>query len=301
MTHAKKSNAVKLSRSDLIFNIINYIILSLTLLIVIYPIWFIVIASVSNPAMVTLGKVTFLPKGFTLEGYEKALEYRDIWIGFRNSIIYTILSTLIGTAITITAGYVISRKDLVGRKAFLFFFMLTMFFSGGLIPTYIVVDKLGLVNTIWSVFLPSCVSVYNMMIARTFFRTTIPDELLEAAQIDGCSNIRFFFTIVIPLSKAVIAVIILYYAVAEWNSFFNALIYLKKRELYPLQIHLRNILLLNSVDASMLSDASSAERQNVADMMKYVLIIVSCIPMFILYPFIQKYFVKGVMIGSVKG
>lgn len=297
-----KRKGIRLSTADIIFNVINYSVLGIVLLIILYPLWYILIASVSDPNLVTLGKVSILPKGFTLSGYEKVLEYKDVWIGFRNTIFYTITFTLLSTALTVSSGYVISRKDLVGRKLFTTFFMVCMFFNGGLIPTYMVVDKLKMIDTIWAVIVPNCVWVYNMLIARTFFSTTIPDEMLEASQIDGCSNLRFFARIVVPLSPAIIAVIALFYAVAQWNSFFDAMIYLKTKNLYPLQIHLRNILLMNSVDSSVIGDAVSMdERQRLADMLKYVLIIVSSVPMFVLYPFVQKYFVKGVMVGAVKG
>lgn len=296
------ASKIRRSKADVAFNIVNTILLGLVLVIVLYPLWFVLIASISDPNLVTLGKITFLPKGITMAGYEKVFEYDDVWMGFRNSLFYTVTFTLIATALTVSSGYVISRKDLVGRKLLTTFFMVCMFFNGGMIPTYMVVRSLGMVDTVWAVIIPNCVWVYNMLIARTFFATSIPDEMLEASQIDGCSNLRFFFRIVVPLSPAIIAVLVLFYAVAQWNSFMDALIYLKTKELYPLQIILRNILLQNSVDSSMIGDASSMdERQRLADMLKYVLIIVSCVPMFIVYPFVQKYFVKGVMIGAVKG
>lgn len=296
------TNKISRSRADITFNVINNLLLGVVLLIILYPLWFILIASISDPNLVNLGKVTFWPKGVTMAGYEKVFEYSDVWTGFRNSIFYTISFTVIATFLTISSGYVISRKDLVGRKLFTTFFMICMFFNGGMIPTYMVVRSLKMIDTVWAVILPNCVWVYNMLIARTFFSTSIPDEMLEASQIDGCTNLRFFFTMVIPLSPAIIAVEILFYAVAQWNAFMDPLIYLKTKELYPLQIILRNILLMNSVDASMIGDASSMdERQRLADMLKYVLIIISCVPMFVVYPFVQKYFVKGVMIGAVKG
>ncbi|MDL2232277.1 carbohydrate ABC transporter permease [Ruminococcaceae bacterium OttesenSCG-928-L11] len=300
-TKAIKSH-INNSRADRVFNFFNYIVLALVLVGVLYPLWYILIASISDPNLVTLGKVTLYPKGVTFAGYKKVLEYRDVWIGFRNSIFYTVAFTALSTALTVSSGYVLSRKDLVGRKLLTGFFMVCMFFNGGLIPTYMVVRSLGMIDTVWAVIVPNCVWVYNMLIARTFFSTTLPDEMLEATQIDGCTNLRFFFRFAIPLSPSIIAVIALFYAVAQWNSFFDALVYLKTKDLYPLQIHLRNILLMNSVDSSVVGDAASMdERQRLADMLKYVLIIVSSTPMFILYPFVQKYFVKGVMIGAVKG
>ena len=296
------ANKIRRSKADVTFTIVNNGLLGLVLIIILYPLWFILIASISDPNLVNLGKVIFLPKGITAAGYEKVFEYKDVWMGFRNSLFYTVLFTVIATFLTVSSGYVISRKDLVGRKLLTTFFMVCMFFNGGMIPTYMVVRSLHLVDTIWAVIIPNCVWVYNMLIARTFFSTSIPDELLEASQIDGCSNLRFFFTIVVPLSTAIIAVEVLFYAVAQWNSYMDALIYLKTKDLYPLQIHLRNILLMNSVDSTIIGDASAMdERQRLADMLKYVLIIVSSVPMFIVYPFVQKYFVKGVTVGAVKG
>ncbi len=301
-SNTKSSNKIAMSSADKAFNIGNTIILTVVLLLVLYPLWFILIASISDPNLVTLGKITFYPKDITFAGYERVFEYEDVWTGFRNSFFYTIGYAGIGTVLTVTAGYVLSRKDLVGRKFILSIFMVCMFFNGGLIPTYMVISDLNMIDTVWAVIIPNCVWVYNILIARTFFSTTIPDELLEASRLDGCSNIKFFAKIVVPLSPAIIAVIILFYAVAQWNSFFDAMIYLKDKDLFPLQVHLRNILLMNSVDGSMLGDASSMdERQRLADMLKYVLIIVSTTPMFIVYPFVQRFFVKGVMIGAVKG
>lgn len=296
------TNKIHHAKADTIFNALNYFLMGIILLIVLYPLWFILIASISDPNLVNLGKVTWWPKGFTTMGYEKVFEYKDVWMGFRNSFFYTVAFTLIATALTVSSGYVISRKDLIGRKALTTFFMICMFFNGGMIPTYMVVSNLKMIDTVWAVIIPNCVWVYNMLIARTFFVTSIPDELLEASQIDGCTNLRFFFTIVVPLSPAIIAVLVLFYAVAQWNSFFDALLYIKSKELYPLQIHLRNILLMNSVDSAVIGDAAAMdERQRLADMLKFVLIIISCVPMFVVYPFVQKYFVKGVMIGAVKG
>lgn len=293
---------MKASRSDVIFNIFNYSILSLVLIAVLYPLWFIVIASISDPNLVTLGKVLFLPKGVTMEGYKRVFTYTQVWTGFQNSVKYTVLYTLISTYLTLIGGYFISRKDIFGHKIITALFMFTMFFGGGLIPTYLVVDRLNMVNTMWAVIIPGAVSVYNMIIARSFFQTSIPAELQEAASLDGCNNIRYFFSIVIPLSTTVIAVLALFHSVAQWNAYFDAMIYLSDQSKAPLQIVLRDILIMNTVDSSMVTDAASMdERQRISDMLKYVLIIISSLPMFMLYPFIQRYFVKGVMIGSVKG
>lgn len=293
---------MKKSRADIVFNTMNYAILTLVLIAVLYPLWFILIASFSDPNLVTLGKVVFLPRGITLEGYKRVFDYQQVWTGFTNSIIYTLVYTLIATYLVLTGGYFLSRRDIAGHKVVTGFFLFTMFFGGGLIPTYLVVDGLKMTNTMWAVIIPGAVSVYNMVIARSFFQSSIPDELREAASIDGCSNLRFFFKIVLPLSTTVIAVLALFHAVAQWNSYFDAMIYLTDQRKAPLQIVLRDILIMNTVDSSMMGDAASMdERQRISDMLKYVLIIVSSVPMFIMYPFIQRYFVKGVMIGSVKG
>lgn len=290
------------SRDDKVFIVINYLILTLVLAAVLYPLWFIVIASFSDPNQVTLGKVLFWPKGASLEGYKKVFEYEQVWTGFKNSVIYTTLYTIIATYLCLIGGYFLSRTDVIGHKFITMFFLFTMFFSGGMIPTYLVVDGLRMTNTMWAVIIPGAVSVYNMIITRSFFQTNIPGELLEAARIDGCSNIRFFYSIAVPLSTTIIAVLALFHAVAQWNAFFDAMIYLRDHRLNPLQIVLRDILIMNTVDSSMVIDAASMdERQRVADMLKYVLIIVATLPMFILYPFIQKYFVRGVMSGAVKG
>lgn len=288
--------------ADVVFNVINYSILALVLLAIIYPLWFILIASFSDPNLVTLGKVLVLPRGITLEGYKKVFDYQQVWVGFRNSVIYTFLYTVIGTYLCLVGGYFLSRRDVIGNKLITGFFLFTMFFSGGLIPTYLVVDGLKMTNTMWAVIIPGAVSVYNMIIARSFIQSTIPGELREASELDGCSNFRFFFSVVFPLSTTLIAVLSLFHAVAQWNAYFDAMIYLSTPSKNPLQIVLRDILIMNTVDSSMMVDAASMdERQRIADMLKYVLIIVASVPMLVLYPFIQNYFVKGVMIGSVKG
>jgi len=272
------------------------------LLAVLYPLYFIVIASVSDPNAINSGQVWFWPKNLTFEGYERILGDSAIWRGYRNSILYTALGTTINVFLTLTAAYALSRKDLVGRNLIMFFFAFTMFFSGGLIPTYLVVRDLKMINTIWALVIPNAVAVWNIIIARTFFESTIPQELLEAAQIDGCSNTKFFWKIVLPLAKPLIAIMILFYGIGHWNSFFDALIYLRDEALYPLQIILRNILIQNEMSAQMVMDVESyAAQQRVAELVKYGVIMVASVPPLILYPFLQKYFVKGVFVGSIKG
>ncbi|WP_321004324.1 carbohydrate ABC transporter permease [Eisenbergiella porci] len=242
------------------------------------------------------------PVDFSLEGYKAVFHTPSVWIGFRNSLFYTIAGTLINILVTMIAAYSLARPDLPGRNGIMLFFTFTMFFSGGMITGYMLVRSLHILNTIWAMLIPGALGVYNLIIARTFIESNIPTELLEAAQMDGCSDIRFFANIVLPLSKAVIAVLVLFYGVSHWNSYFNAMIYLNDKELYPLTIYLKEILMASQIDPSTVADP---ELQNqiarMAAVIKYALIVVSMIPILILYPFIQKYFVKGVMIGSVKG
>ncbi len=292
---------IKSSSKDKMFTILLYAIFSLGFIIILYPLWFIIIASFSDPAAVSTGKVLLLPKGFTLDGYKALLKESDIWIGYRNTILYTLVGTLIGLFVNICAAYSLSRKDLVGRKAFMTFFIITMFFNGGLIPTFLTIKSFNLYDTFWVMVLPFSVSVYNIIVARTFFESSLPTDLWNAAQIDGCGNLRFFFQIVLPLSKAIIAVIGLWIAVGQWNSYFNALIYIKNPDLYPLQLVIRNILITNQMQGSIGTGEAALIALRTANLMRYAVIIVSTVPIMCVYPFIQKYFNKGVMIGAVKG
>jgi putative aldouronate transport system permease protein len=293
---------IKRSKPDLIFDIINYSLLTLFTLIILYPLYFVIIASFSNPDAIYEGRIYLIPKEITFEGYKKIFEDAAIWTGYANTIKYAVVGTTVNVVLTITGAYPLSRKDLYGRNIFMYIITFTMFFGGGLIPTYLLVKNLGMLDTMWALIMPGAISVWNLIIARTFFQTTIPEELREAAEIDGCSDIIFFTRIVIPLSKALIAIQVLFYAIGHWNAFFSALIYLKDRGKYPLQLILRNILIMNeAAENSVMDQNSVAEKQRVADLIKYGAIIVSSIPVLILYPFIQKYFVKGVMIGSIKG
>ncbi|MUG71952.1 carbohydrate ABC transporter permease [Paenibacillus validus] len=291
------------SRNDLIFDILNYFVLSVIALIVLYPLYFVFIASISNPTTVLNGEMWIWPKGITMEGYSRILQEGSIWRGYQNTILYTSVGTVINVLFTVLAGYALSRKDLYGRNTIMVYLLITMFFSGGLIPTYLVIKKLHLINTMWALILPKAVSLFNVIIARSFFQDTIPNELLEQAKIDGCSDITFFAKIVLPLSKAIIAVLALFYAVGYWNSFFDALIYLGDESKYPLQLVLRNILVIqNELASQFVTDVESAEvQQRVASLLKYGVIVIASLPLLIVYPFIQRYFVKGVMIGSVKG
>ena len=296
----RKSN--RQSAFDIGFDVVSTLLLIIALLIVLYPLYFVLIASISDANSISLGKVILLPKNIDFVGYRRILQDNRIMNGYVNSILYTVASTVIGTMTTILAGYSFSRTDLVGRKALMMVYVFTMYFSGGLIPTYLVVKDVGLLGSPWAVILMGAISVYNIIIARSFFSSSIPVDLYEAAQLDGCSNGRFFISIVVPLSKSIIAVIALYYAVAQWNGYFNALIYLSKQSQYPLQMVLREILLSSqSVQADVTDVDAIQEMQRIAATIKYGVIVVASLPMLMLYPFIQKYFVKGVMIGSVKG
>jgi putative aldouronate transport system permease protein len=298
----KRKKITRRSKEDKAFDLINLIIVAFILVLVVYPLYFVIIASVSDPNMIYEGKVWFLPKGFTFEGYERIFSDPKIWLGYKNSIIYTVAGTLVNICFTLMAAYALSRKDLYGRNIIMFVFLFTMFFSGGLIPTYLIVKNLGLLNTMWALILPKAVAVWNLIVAKTYFETTIPNELLESARIDGCSDAKFFWKIVLPLSKPIVAVMVLFYAVGHWNSYFDALIYLNDEKLYPLQLILRNILIQNEASAMMISDLDSlAAKQRISELIKYGVIIVASLPLLIAYPFVQKHFVKGVMIGGVKG
>jgi putative aldouronate transport system permease protein len=292
---------MKRTRGDVIFDGVNYTLISVFFLLVLYPMYFILIASISNPDFVNTGQITFLPRGLTLEGYARTLRFGSVWSGYRNTIIYTVVGTCINVSLTMTAGYALSRKELLGRSIIMRLIVFTMLFSGGLIPTYLIVKGLGMTNTIWAMVIPNAVSAWNLIIARTYLQQSIPQELLEASLVDGCSYARFFWEVVVPLSGAIIAVLALLYSVAHWNSFFTGLIYLQDYSKYPLQLILRDILIgMQAAGAS--DDAKTIqEMQRIADLMRYALIIVASFPVMILYPFLQRYFVKGVMVGAIKG
>ncbi|CAM4347152.1 carbohydrate ABC transporter permease [Paenibacillus alkaliterrae] len=292
---------IKSNAADRWFDVLNYGFLTLLMLIVLYPLYVIVISSVSDPNSVNAGQVWLLPKGLTFEGYERIFQDERIWTGYRNSLLYTTLGTCINVVLTLTAGYALSR-NLVGRGGFMFLIVFTMFFGGGLIPSYLLIKELGMYNTIWSQVIPTAVGAWNIIMTRTFFQMTIPNELQEAAEMDGCSDAKFFWKIVLPLSTPIIAVMVLFSAVGHWNSYFQALIYLREEALQPLQIVLREILIVNETQENTLTIAQSdSETLRIVDVMKYGIIIVACLPMLVLYPFLQRYFVKGVMIGSIKG
>lgn len=298
----QKSNKIRYSTGDKIFDAIVVLLMLGVLFICLYPIYFIMIASISDPYLVTTGQVFLWPRGISFNAYERIFDYKKVWSGYANTFYYTGVGTLINVVITIAAGYALSRHNLTGRKWIQLFFVFTMFFNGGMIPTYMVVKNLGILNTVWAMVLPNAMSVWNLMIARSFFESSIPDDLRGAAFIDGAGNLRFFFSIVLPVSQAIIAVMVLFYAISHWNAFFNAYIYLSSDNKYPLQVVLRDILVANQPDPAMIDDiATLLEKQKTAELLKYGLIVVSSVPILALYPFVQRYFVAGVMIGSLKG
>jgi multiple sugar transport system permease protein/putative aldouronate transport system permease protein len=273
-------------------------------LIVAYPLLYIISASFSSTSAVISGRVWLWPVEPSLDGYNAVFSNRYILSGYANTILYTTSGTLVNLIVTTLAAYPLSRKDLKSRNAFMLFFAITMFFHGGLIPTYLLINRLGLLNTRWVMILPPALNVWNMIIMRTFFEHTISSELLDAAQIDGCSDFRFLGAVVLPISGAIIAVMTLFYAVFHWNAFFHAFIYLNDRALYPLQLILREILILSEIDVSEMASESIEElaaRQGLQELLKYSLIIVASVPVLVMYPFVQRHFVQGVMIGSIKG
>ncbi|WP_178021447.1 carbohydrate ABC transporter permease [uncultured Paenibacillus sp.] len=283
------------------FDVIVYLIAAVIIMIVLYPLLFVVSASFSDPARVLGGEVWLLPKGPTLEAYNNILHNDQIWIGYRNSILYTVVGTLINITMTLLAAYPLSRPDLPGRKGLMLIITLTMFFSGGLIPSYLLVKSLGMVDTMWALIIPGAISTYNLIVMRTYFQSSIPWELQEAAHIDGCSNWRLLISIILPLSKPILAVMVLFYAVGHWNAFFNALIYIRSEHLYPLQLILREILMISQSAGVDGGNVGMEEKILLSESIKYAVIIVSSLPVLVMYPFVQRHFVKGVMIGSIKG
>ena len=299
MAKKEPKKALRDTTGDKVFYTINAIVLALVALIVLYPLYFIIIASISDPDAVLGGKVVLYPVDITFSGFEKIMQRKDVWLGYRNTIIYTALTVVFSLIVTIPAGWALSRKTLPGKKWFMIYFIIPMFFGGGLIPFYNVMSSLKLVNTIWAIVLPSILSVWNLFMCKTFFESSIPISLIEAAKIDGAGSFRIFGEIVLPLSKAVIAVMALYYAVGQWNSYFNAMIFLQDETLYPLQLVLKEILIA-SESTSGGSGETILEQYRLANQLKYVSVIVSSVPVLLLYPFVQKYFAQGVMIGSLK-
>lgn len=303
----KQLSKIKPGKGDRFFDAVVYILVALVVIVCVYPLYYTVIASFSDPQKVFTGQVIWKIEGFTLEAYEFVFQYGALWRGYRNTIFYTVFGTAYNLFLLIPASYAMSRKELKGKGFFTVYFVFTMYFGGGMIPAYINMKNLGLINTPWAMIIPSAFSVYNMIITRTFFQNSFPDALAEAARIDGASEFRILLQIVLPLSSAIIAVMALYHAVGHWNSYFSAMIYLNKAELKPLQLVLRDVLLQGSnvsietrnMSTEELMDA--ARRQRMAEVMKYAVIFIANAPVMIAYPFVQKYFTQGVTIGSIKG
>lgn len=301
------TKTIKMTKSDRVFVGFNYFFVILATLLVLYPLVWIVSASISEPNIVASGDMWLFPRAITFEGYQRILANQDIWMGYRNTILYTVLAVVINLVVTIPCAYALSRPELYGRNLFIKFMMITMFVSGGMIPTFLLVRDLGLLDTMWALLLPSATSVYNIIVARSFFQTTIPRELEEAAIVDGCSDFRMFIQIVLPLSAPIIAVIALFVGVGRWNGFFDAMIYLSDRSMFPLQMILRELLILQDLTSNTVAAGNASvheamhRQQQLVAIIKYGIMIVSTLPIIVVYPFLQRYFVKGMLVGSLKG
>lgn len=295
---------IKEARSDRIFDIANKALVWFFILIITYPLIYILSASISDPSYVNSGRMWLIPKGITFEGFVRVFNSTEIWNGYRNTIFYTLLGTLINLAVTLPCAYALARQELVGRVAIMGLLIFTMFFDGGLIPTYLLVRDLGMINTVWAMVIPGAASVWNIIVTMTFFRVMIPRALEEAAEIDGASVFRTFFQIVLPLSAPIVAVMALFYGVGHWNQYFAGLIFLSDRELFPLQLILRDILIQQEMTAELMIQGANpeaiGEQARIANVIKYAVMIVSAAPLLIVYPFLQRFFIKGVMIGSIK-
>ena len=300
-TEVKGNKIRETALSDRIFGAVVIVLSVLCFLIILYPLWFVVIASISNSDLVNQGKVTFWPVDVRFYGYSQVFSDSRIWNGYMNTIIYVVVGTTLNLAVTMPAAYALSRPDFRARNAVMTYFVFTMYFSGGLVPLYMTISSLGLISTKWILIVFLAVNTYNLIIARTFIQNSIPNDLYEAAILDGCDHFTYFSKVVLPLSKAVISVEILYYGVYHWNDYFNALVYNYKQSNEPLQMVLRRILLLNEAYASGNGGVQGGYGQSSADQVKYAVMIVSTVPILCVYPFVQKYFEKGVMIGAVKG
>lgn len=291
----------RVSGRDRAIEILVVAVLFIITCVILYPLYFVLIASISDPNYVNAGKVLLIPRALMFDGYKRVFAYDQIWRAYFNTIVYLILGTFLSTFLTLSAGYALSRKDLKLRSFIMILFTLTMFFNGGMIPRYMLVKNMGLTDTIWCMILPNAVSVWNLIIARTFFSSNLPGDLLEAAKIDGCNDLKFFFSIAVPLSSALTMVMVLFYGVGIWNSYFDAMIFLKSQRLQPLQLIMRDILIVNRTSNQMISDVSEqVARQKTGELLKYVIIIISSAPLLIIYPFLQKYFETGIMVGAVK-
>ena len=295
----QSKNRIKASLSERIFYGIVAAVVALFGICVLYPVIYIISSSFSSPKAVMSGNVLLLPVDFTLNGYGAVLRYDNVWVGFRNSLFYMTVGTTINLVMTTLATYPLSRKDVPFKGIIMFLFTFTMIFNAGMIPNYLLIRDLGILNTVWAMLIPGAVSVYNMIVMRTFFMTSIPEDLLEASKLDGCTDFQYLRKVVLPLSKSILAVIVMYYAVGHWNAYFNAFLYLSDDRLYPLQLFLRDILISNQVGAEMVDTYS--ENVGIEYVLKYALIVIATVPMVVIYPFVQKHFQKGVMIGAIKG
>ncbi len=303
MIAARKETSIRESASDRTFGIVLYVFLGFVALVVLYPLVYILSSSFSSGTAVAAGDVWLWPVHLSIIGYKGVFKYNAVWTGFLNSIVYTVGGTVLSVTLTIAFAYALSRKVMVGRRILIIAVLIALLFQGGLIPTFLVVKGLGMLNTRWAIILPTALNVFAIIVAKTFFQTTVPDELYQAAQIDGCGDFRFLVEIVMPVAKPIIAVLVLWAAVYDWNSYLPALIYLNSQSLYPLSIELREILVLSQVNFSSMGNLTRSEIAQMTSMetvLPYSLIVVSVVPILILYPFVQKYFVKGIFLGSVK-
>lgn len=294
---------VKHSKTDKVFLFINNFLMGIFLLIMLYPLWIVIVSSFSEPSEVAAGKVWLYPIGFSLQGYQAVFEYKWIMNGMGVSLILLIVGTALCMAVTVLAAYPLSRKSLVGRRVILFIFTFTMFFGGGMVPFFILIKDLNLINSLWSLILPGAINVWNIILMRTYFQTNIPEEIREASQIDGCDDFRFLLQISVPLLKPIIAVLALFTAVSFWNSYFNALIFINDTNKFPLQLVLRDILIINQSDPTTIGQNIEGfkNQQALIESLKYSSIVVASAPLMVIYPFVQKFFVKGVIVGSLKG
>ena len=299
--HIRRKGPIRQSAGDRAFNIVNAVVMTLITVVIVYPLYYVLLASITDPVIVNSGKLLFYPEPPYFEGYARAFDYAPLWTGYGNTLKYTVVGTAVALLCTIPAGYALSRMDLPGRRVIMFLFTFTMFFSGGIIPLYLVIKSLHMYDTIWAIVLPVAVSAYNLIVCRSFFDTGIPTEMLEAARIDGCTDFKFFFRIVIPLSSTIIAVMCLFYATALWNMFFNPLMFLSGKENMPLQVVLRDLVLMNQATSMTNNAEEIAMRQKLVEQLKYCIVVLAAAPLLIVYPFLQKYFAKGVMVGAVKG
>ncbi len=297
----KKSRFLRYSVQDKTFLIAGYTLLGLFVAAIIVPMLYIIVASFMDPVVLQNKGITFDFSKWTLTAYQRVLSNHQIWIGFKNAVVYSLVFTVLSVAVTVLAAYPMSRTDFKGRKFFNVIFVITMFFGGGLIPTYLLISNLGLLNSMWAVILPGIFNVWNMIVARTYFRS-IPGELREAAVVDGANDVLFFFKVLLPVCTPVLAVLAIWQFVGMWNSYFDAMIYLDDAAKQPLQLVLRSILIQNQPESGMISDMqSTAQRAQLAELLKYATIIISSLPLLVMYPFFQKYFDGGIMVGSIKG